>query len=241
MISLGGVLGAGLFVGSGAVINQTGPAAVLSYLAAGALVVLVIACSARWRWRTRARAEPCVRARKRRVRVLVRLDQGGGDRRPHIPAAAQVMNAIVLTAVLSCLNSGLYVASRMNFALARRHDAPQWMVRLNGRGVPARAIVIATSIGFLSVIADVVSPNKVFLFLLNTSGAVALFIYLLICVSQLWLGLLSIAVVLGAYFVRRSVGQHAGGDSGQSGRAVGQGRFSAREDRQGDPASVPLQ
>ena len=45
-----------------------------------------------------------------------------------IPAAAQVMNAIVLTAVLSCLNSGLYVASRMNFALARRGDAPQWMV-----------------------------------------------------------------------------------------------------------------
>src|SRR3954453_12391316 len=42
MISLGGVIGAGLFVGSGAVINQTGPAAVLSYLAAGALVILVM-------------------------------------------------------------------------------------------------------------------------------------------------------------------------------------------------------
>src|SRR3954467_13176272 len=95
------------------------------------------------------------------------------------------MNAIVLTAVLSCLNSGLYVASRMNFALARSGDAPQWMVRLNGRGVPARAILIATSIGFLSVIANVVSPDKVFLFLLNTSGAVALFVYLLIAVSQL--------------------------------------------------------
>jgi len=42
MISLGGVIGAGLFVGSGAVINQTGPAAVLSYLIAGILVVLVM-------------------------------------------------------------------------------------------------------------------------------------------------------------------------------------------------------
>jgi len=77
------------------------------------------------------------------------------------------------------------VASRMNFALARRGDAPQWMVRLNGRGVPARAILIASSIGFLSVIANVISPDKVFLFLLNSSGAVALFVYLLICVSQL--------------------------------------------------------
>src|SRR3954469_17895985 len=42
MIALGGVIGAGLFVGSGAVVNQTGPAAVLSYLAAGVLVVLVM-------------------------------------------------------------------------------------------------------------------------------------------------------------------------------------------------------
>jgi GABA permease len=102
-----------------------------------------------------------------------------------IPAAAQVMNAIVLTAVLSCLNSGLYVASRMNFALARRGDAPQWMVQLNARGVPARAILCSTVVGFASVIANVISPDKVFLFLLNSSGAVALFVYLLICISQL--------------------------------------------------------
>src|SRR4051794_18748226 len=42
MIAIGGVIGAGLFVGSGAVINQTGPAAVLSYLIAGILVVFVM-------------------------------------------------------------------------------------------------------------------------------------------------------------------------------------------------------
>ena len=42
MISLGGVIGAGFFVGSGAVMNTTGPAAILSYLAAGLLVVLVM-------------------------------------------------------------------------------------------------------------------------------------------------------------------------------------------------------
>jgi GABA permease len=206
-----------------------------------------------------------------------------------IPAAAQVMNAVVLTAVLSCLNSGLYVASRMNFALARRGDAPQWMVRLNGRGVPARAILIASSIGFLSVIANVISPEKVFLFLLNSSGAVALFVYLLICVSQLvlrrrlereeperlevrmwlfpyltyftiaaivvvigsmafvgdvrsqlWLGLLSVGVVLAAYFVKRSVSEDAGGDAGLGGSS-GRGRFSAREDRERDPAAEALQ
>jgi len=167
-----------------------------------------------------------------------------------VAGAADVMNAIVLTAVLSCLNSGLYVASRMNFTLARNGDAPQWMVQLNSRGVPSRAIFAATSIGFLSVIANAVSDD-VFSFLLNTSGAVALFVYLLIAISQivlrrrlerenpealevrmwafpwlsylvvfgitvviasmafveevrsqLYLGLLSVAVVLGAYWLR---------------------------------------
>src|SRR4029077_2112365 len=43
----------------------------------------------------------------------------------HIPAAAQIMNAVILTAVLSALNSGLYASSRMLMALARRGDAPQ--------------------------------------------------------------------------------------------------------------------
>ncbi len=163
------------------------------------------------------------------------------------------------------------------------------MVRLNGRGVPARAILIASSIGFLSVIANVISPEKVFLFLLNSSGAVALFVYLLIAVSQLvlrrrleqedperlevrmwaypyltyftiaaigvviasmafvsdvrsqlWLGLLSLGVVLLAY-VAKSARQNARGDSGEGGQAVGQGRFDRGEDRERDPASVPLQ
>ena len=46
-----------------------------------------------------------------------------------IPGAANVMDAIVLTAVLSCLNSGLYTASRMLFALAERGDAPKALSR----------------------------------------------------------------------------------------------------------------
>ena len=41
-----------------------------------------------------------------------------------IPYADQIMNAVVLTAVLSCLNSGMYTASRMLFVLAARREAP---------------------------------------------------------------------------------------------------------------------
>src|SRR5918911_888279 len=69
-----------------------------------------------------------------------------------IPAAAEIMNAIVLTAVLSCLNSGLYTASRMLFALARRGDAPTGLLDTNRRRVPVKAILLTTSVGFLSTI-----------------------------------------------------------------------------------------
>ncbi|WP_051570937.1 amino acid permease [Cryptosporangium arvum] len=102
-----------------------------------------------------------------------------------IPGAADLMNAVVLTAVLSCLNSGLYTASRMVFVLAARHEAPQRLTRLSGRGVPVAAILVSTVIGFLCVIAAFISPDTVFLFLLNSSGAVILFVYLFICLSQL--------------------------------------------------------
>jgi GABA permease len=102
-----------------------------------------------------------------------------------IPAAAEIMNAVVLTAVLSCLNSGLYTASRMLFVLAARHEAPGRMLRISKRGVPAWAILSSSVIGFLCVVAAYVSPDTVFLFLLNSSGAIILFVYLLIALSQL--------------------------------------------------------
>src|SRR6476659_2124292 len=101
-----------------------------------------------------------------------------------IPYADQVMNAVVLTAVLSCLNSGLYTASRMLFVLAARREAPMGLITVNGRGVPVWAILASTVVGFLCVIAAYVSPDTVFLFLLNSSGAVILFVYLLIAISQ---------------------------------------------------------
>jgi GABA permease len=101
-----------------------------------------------------------------------------------IPYANHLMNAVVLTAVLSCLNSGMYTASRMLFVLAARRESPTQLVRVNRRGVPATAILASSVVGFLCVIAAAVSPNTVFAFLLNSSGAIILFVYLLIAVSE---------------------------------------------------------
>ncbi|BAL25448.1 gamma-aminobutyrate transport protein, RpoS-dependent, APC family [Azoarcus sp. KH32C] len=102
-----------------------------------------------------------------------------------IPAAAQIMNAIVLTAVLSALNSGLYASSRMLFALTRRGDAPKGLAKLSRNGVPVRAILLGTLFGYVAVVMSYVSPDTVFAFLVNSYGTVAIFVYVSIAVSQL--------------------------------------------------------
>ncbi|MEV4329415.1 amino acid permease [Streptomyces sp. NPDC049597] len=102
-----------------------------------------------------------------------------------IPAAGQIMNVIVLTAVLSCLNSGLYTASRMAFSLGERGDAPKSFAKVNAKGVPTAAILGSVVFGFVAVFFNYMWKDTVFLFLLNSSGAVALFVWLVICFTQL--------------------------------------------------------
>jgi GABA permease len=102
-----------------------------------------------------------------------------------IPAAGHIMNAVVLTAVLSCLNSGLYTASRMLFVLAARHEAPMELVKVGRRGVPYIAILCSSVVGFLCVIMAWVAPGAVFVFLLKSSGSLVLSVYLMIALSQI--------------------------------------------------------
>ncbi len=103
----------------------------------------------------------------------------------HVPGAAQIMNGVILTAVLSALNSGLFASSRMVMALARRGDAPHGIARLNRRGVPVSAILLSTAFGYAAVIMNYVSPEHVFAFLVDSYGTVAIFVYLLIALAQL--------------------------------------------------------
>ncbi|SPM38795.1 L-asparagine transporter and related permeases [Mycobacterium numidiamassiliense] len=102
-----------------------------------------------------------------------------------LAGADEAMNAVVLTAVLSCLNSGLYTASRMLFVLADRDQAPKALVKLSRRGVPSAAILFSSAIGFGCVLMSWLAPRTVFLFLLNSSGAIILFVYWLIALSQI--------------------------------------------------------
>lgn len=102
-----------------------------------------------------------------------------------IPHAKAIIDVIVLVSVASCLNSALYTASRMMFSLATRGDAPAALRRTDRSGTPRAAVLASTAFGFVTVIANYVMPEQVFGFLLATSGAIALLVYLVIAISQL--------------------------------------------------------
>jgi GABA permease len=102
----------------------------------------------------------------------------------HVPWAPTIMSAIILTAVLSCLNSVFYVASRVLFVLAEKGDAPRWLVKTNTRHVPARSVLLGSAIGFAGVLIAILSPSGVFAFLVNASGAVIVFVYIATAVAQ---------------------------------------------------------
>ncbi|KLO62086.1 GABA permease [Dermacoccus sp. PE3] len=98
---------------------------------------------------------------------------------------ATVLAFVILTAVASCLNSALYTASRMAYSLGQRGDAPKAFASTNKRGVPQVAILASVAVGFLAVFGNYLLPEKIFTYLLSTSGAIALFVYIVIAVTQL--------------------------------------------------------
>jgi len=103
----------------------------------------------------------------------------------HIPGAAPVMSLIAITAVLSCLNSGIYIASRMLYELGRSGHAPRHLSSVAGNRVPAAGILAGSGAGILAAVAAIWSPNVVFLFLINTSGAIILFIYMIVALAEI--------------------------------------------------------
>jgi GABA permease len=103
----------------------------------------------------------------------------------HVPWAGTAMSIIILTAVLSCLNSAFYVSSRVLFILAERGDAPQSFVKLNRRRVPVVSVLIGAAAGFLGIIAATEAAQKVFDFLVSASGALIVFVYMTTAAAQI--------------------------------------------------------
>ncbi|MEU6524190.1 amino acid permease [Streptomyces sp. NPDC046924] len=101
-----------------------------------------------------------------------------------IPGAGQLMNVVVLVALLSAMNANIYGASRIAYSLVERGQGPK-VLALVSAGVPRLAVLASSVFGFLCVLLSYWRPDDVFSWLLNMIGAVILVVWIFIAVSQL--------------------------------------------------------
>lgn len=105
--------------------------------------------------------------------------------RTHLPAAAGVVNFVILTAALSAMNSQLYITARMLFSLSRAGFAPRALGRLSRNGVPVRALLVSTmGIGAAAVL-NALYGERAFLLMLSLSIFGPMFTWLMIFVTHL--------------------------------------------------------
>ncbi len=84
--------------------------------------------------------------------------------------AASFINAIILTAVLSAGNSGLYASTRMLYAMAKNGRAPKVFTKLNSRGVPVPALFATAAFGLFAFLTSLIGEGTAYNWLINISG-----------------------------------------------------------------------
>ncbi|MGW8970753.1 amino acid permease [Streptomyces platensis] len=102
-----------------------------------------------------------------------------------IPAAAGIMNFVVLTAALSACNSGIYSAGRMLRGQSARGEGPQAFKGLSGRQLPLPALTLSVLVMGLGVVVNAVSPDKAFVYITSVSACAVLWTWSIILVTHL--------------------------------------------------------
>ncbi|MCI1746671.1 MAG: amino acid permease [Acidipropionibacterium sp.] len=106
-------------------------------------------------------------------------------RRAGIAGAAAVMNAVILTSILSAGNSGLYASTRMLYAMAREHKAPGIFAMVNRRGVPVYALIATSLVGAACFATSLVGSGKAYTWLVDLSSLCGFIAWLGIAVCHL--------------------------------------------------------
>lgn len=102
-----------------------------------------------------------------------------------IPYAADIMNFVIITALLSVANSGLYAATRILWSLANEGMAPASFKKVNKRGIPITALVVTMIIAALSLLTSVFAESTVYMYLLSIAGLSAVASWIIIAFSQI--------------------------------------------------------
>jgi L-asparagine transporter-like permease len=102
----------------------------------------------------------------------------------HIPAAAGVVNFVILVAALSSMNSLLYVCTRMMFSLSRAGQSPRRFGVLNRRGVPLQALLLSCSGVAVAAVLGALWPERAYLVMLSISGFGVMFVWMMIFITH---------------------------------------------------------
>ncbi len=102
-----------------------------------------------------------------------------------LKGAAHIMNFILVTAVLSAANSGIYGATRMLHSMATNNEAPALLARTNRRGVPINSLVLCAIVLLIGAWLAYIAQDQVFSILIAVPGFVVLLVWISICLSQL--------------------------------------------------------
>ncbi|MBZ5488086.1 amino acid permease [Halomonas aquamarina] len=101
-----------------------------------------------------------------------------------VPGAADIMNFVIITALLSAANSGLYASARMLWTLSDQGTLPKSLGRLNKRGIPMNALLLSMIGGFGALFSSVYAPETVYLVLVSISGLAVVIVWMAIALSQ---------------------------------------------------------
>ncbi|MGG2063744.1 amino acid permease [Bacillus sp. S14(2024)] len=101
-----------------------------------------------------------------------------------LQGVAHIMNFILLTAVLSAANSGMYATSRILYSLAQNNEAPALFSRLTKRGVPVWGVLVSCTGLLIGAFIAFLTPEHVFGYLMSIPGFTVLLIWTSICLAQ---------------------------------------------------------
>jgi AAT family amino acid transporter/D-serine/D-alanine/glycine transporter len=101
------------------------------------------------------------------------------------PAAASVINFVVITALLSSCNSGIFGSSRMLHSLSRSGDAPKWLSYLNQRRIPARCVTACSLLLVIGVALNYLIPDRIFSYLMDGVAVLLLWTWGIIMLCHL--------------------------------------------------------
>jgi amino acid transporter, AAT family len=101
-----------------------------------------------------------------------------------IPAAAHIVNFVVITAAASSMNCNLYLVSRMMFSLARSGYAPEACGRVSSRGTPVPALLVSAAGLGLAMVVSFLYPDSAFVYLFGVSLFGGLYAWLLIFMAH---------------------------------------------------------